>query len=224
MATKIPAPTGAGTDEPAIDPGTLALMNSPSPSSTATTAQSASIKWRPLTPGEISMAALLFKNSIDYSRVKVHNEGYFPFGLQSDDTAVTPNGEIYFKPKNFKHDFSAAPTADKLWFIHEMAHVWQYQLGYGVKMAGLRTDYRGGKAYEYEDELAAATSLNEFNFEQQGDIFKDYYADEFLGMILPPQKKELLKKILREFLENPKNEKLLPNVIFGRKPEPLDRH
>lgn len=224
MATKLPAPAGAGSDEPAIDSGTLALMNTPPPGIAAAPARSTSIKWRPLTPGEIEMAALLYKNAIDYSKVKVHNEGYFPFGLQSDDTAVTPNGEMYFKPKNFKHDFSTASTAEKLWFIHEMAHVWQYQLGYGVKMAGLRTDYRGGKAYEYENELATATSLSEFNFEQQGDIFRDYYGDEFLGMVLPPQKKELLKKVLLEFLENPKNEQLLPKVIYSRTPDAADRN
>ena len=44
--------------------------------------------------GEILMAAQVFKSSIDYSQVRVHNEEFLPFDLQPDDTAMTPNGEI----------------------------------------------------------------------------------------------------------------------------------
>ena len=84
---------------------------------------------RPLREGEIRMAYKIFKNSIDYSQVRVHNEEFLPFGLQPDNTAMTPNGELYFNPTRFKEDFSLADEGDKHWFIHEMVHVWQYQLG-----------------------------------------------------------------------------------------------
>lgn len=55
--------------------------------------------FRRLTPCEITLSRFLYKNAIDYSLVKVHNASYFPFGLQNEETAVTPNGELYW-PKN----------------------------------------------------------------------------------------------------------------------------
>lgn len=44
---------------------------------------------RKLTVGEIGIARIVFKNAIDYSRVSVHNAGYFPFGLQNDKVEST---------------------------------------------------------------------------------------------------------------------------------------
>jgi ethanolamine utilization protein EutQ (cupin superfamily) len=63
---------------------------------------------RGLTVGEIQMAKKIFKDSINYARARVHKEGYFPFGLQDANTAVTPNGEIYFLPDDFEEDFSTS--------------------------------------------------------------------------------------------------------------------
>lgn len=80
-------------------------------------------KSRKLSTGEITLSHYIYKDSINHSRVTVHNGSYFPFGLQNEDTAVTPNGEIYFMPKNFKEDFSIANANDQHWFIHEMVHV-----------------------------------------------------------------------------------------------------
>jgi type VI secretion system secreted protein VgrG len=61
---------------------------------------------RPLTSGEIAMARQMFGNSIDYSKVKVHNHGYLPFDLQGENTAMSPDGEIYFRKENYEADFS----------------------------------------------------------------------------------------------------------------------
>jgi len=48
---------------------------------------------RRLTAGEIEMARKVFKDSIDYSKVWVHNGGYpLFFGLQNEDVIVAPNG------------------------------------------------------------------------------------------------------------------------------------
>ena len=58
--------------------------------------------------------------------------------LQPDDVAMTPNGEIYFNPKHFKEDFALGAFSDALWFMHEMVHVWQHQLGYPVRLRGAR--------------------------------------------------------------------------------------
>ena len=133
-------------------------------------------KARPMTPGEIAMAKVIFKDSIDYSKVKVHNGEYLWFGLQPDNTAMTPNGEMYFNPDYFKEDFSKEDSADKHWFMHEMVHVWQYQLDYPVKLRGA---IRIGLSYAYQ--LAHDKTLADYNMEAQGDIVADYFALKVLG-------------------------------------------
>jgi ethanolamine utilization protein EutQ (cupin superfamily) len=132
---------GGSTNKPVIDEGTLIRHRSPSPepiglaskNNLYATPENGS---RELTPGEIQMAKKIFKDSINYAKVRIHNEGYFPFGLQDANTAVTPNGEMYFLPDDFEEDFSISRDAKKLWFIHEITHVWQYQLGYWVRFRG----------------------------------------------------------------------------------------
>ena len=121
------------------------------------------------------MAQLLFKDAIDYSTVKVHNEGYLPFGLQKKYTAMTPNGEIYFNAEDFRDDFSLEKSREKHWIMHEMAHVWQHQLGYPVLLRGA---IRLGVSYEYD--LAQDKSLADYNMEAQGDLLADYFALKFL--------------------------------------------
>ncbi|AWQ82303.1 PAAR motif family protein [Pseudomonas aeruginosa] len=174
-------------------------------------------KSRALTSGELAMAQSLFKDSIDYSRVKVHNEEYLPFGLQPDNTAMTPNGELYFNPDYYKDDFSISAT-DQHWFMHEMAHVWQYQLGYWVKLHGLLLHPGSlwgllGDPYRYE--LKPGDKLQDFNMEQQGDILADYYC----WTIGNPTRSisgqavaniGLHQSVLSDFLRNPNDKNLLP--------------
>ncbi|WP_105648360.1 hypothetical protein [Cronobacter dublinensis] len=44
---------------------------------------------RHLTPGEISAAKLLYKNSLDYQKTYIHNAPWFPFGFQTAHTALS---------------------------------------------------------------------------------------------------------------------------------------
>ncbi len=64
-------------------------------------------KKRPLTPGEVAMARLVFGDAIDYATVRVHARGYLPFGLQPSRTAMAPNGNLYFPRASYRDDFSA---------------------------------------------------------------------------------------------------------------------
>jgi uncharacterized Zn-binding protein involved in type VI secretion len=177
---------------------------------------------RPLTSGELAMAQSIFKDSIDYSTVKVHREEYLPFGLQPDDTAMTPNGEMYFNPQYYKEDFSLSSTPDDLpnnhWFMHEMVHVWQYQLGYWVKLHGMllhpgRLWGLLGNPYEYS--LTPTSKLQDFNMEQQGDIIADYYA-WVTGNPVRSNSGRSIKSVtpylsvLADFLRNPNDKNLLP--------------
>ena len=132
-------------------------------------------KKRPLTPGEIAMAGTVFRDAIDYTKVNVHHGGWWLFfGFQN--TAVTPNGEMYFpeSTKYYREDFSATGRGrDKALFMHEMTHVWQYQLGYPVKRRGLTVTSQGAAAYIYI--LVPESVFSDFNMEQQGEIVSDYY-------------------------------------------------
>ncbi|EOW1325748.1 hypothetical protein [Klebsiella aerogenes] len=51
--------------------------------------------YRSLTICEIALARLVFGDAIKYSEVKVHNKIYLPFNMQSNNVAMTPNGEMY---------------------------------------------------------------------------------------------------------------------------------
>ena len=41
------------------------------------------------------MASLLFRDAIDYRRVRIFNRRYLPY-LQPKNCAMSPNGSIYF--------------------------------------------------------------------------------------------------------------------------------
>ncbi len=173
-------------------------------------------EWRPMTAGEINMAKIIFKDSIDYTKVKCHNGEYLWFGMQPDSTAMTPEGEIYFSPTEFKADFSKEPFGSRLWFVHEMVHVWQYQLGYPTKLRGAA---RLGLSYDYT--LRDGKSLSDYNMEAQGDILADYWALVYANGKRPPnlnQKKhiddiELYKRVLKNFILDPSNKSNLPSLF-----------
>jgi hypothetical protein len=214
-------PLGESTNRPVIDEGTLTRHRSPLPGPIGITAQN-SLHVTPeneslgLTVGEIQMAKTIFKDSINYARVRVHNEGYFPLGLQDARTAVTPNGEMYFPPLKFLEDFSTSNDLNKCWFMHEMTHVWQHQLGYWAMFRGA---FRPGLDYKYT--LDAQRKLCDYNMEAQGDILADYFALKFLNN--PNAVKNQLsadstvtyslddyERTLKDFLINPASSENLP--------------
>ena len=98
-------------------------------------------KPRPLHAGEIKLARLVFAESIDYARVRIHRGiaclPDLPF-------AFAPNGHIYFPRRHCPDDFSRAPAHYRVWLIHELTHVWQHQHGYRVWLGGLFLAFKGG--------------------------------------------------------------------------------
>ncbi|MCP1418001.1 type VI secretion system secreted protein VgrG [Pseudomonas laurylsulfativorans] len=174
-------------------------------------------KKRSLTSGEIAMAQTVFKDAVNYSKVKVHHGGWWLFaGFQN--TAVTPNGEMYFPESTelYKDDFyNSDDHRDKALFMHEMTHVWQYQLGYPVKKAGLTVSSRGAEAYRYS--LKKNGKLSDYNMEQQGEIISDYYMISIEGKpgsvwnrSNTGMSRELLTTTLEKFLANPFDKSNLP--------------
>jgi hypothetical protein len=159
---------------------------------------------RPLTAGEIAMASALFGDAIDYSRVRIHKRRYLPFGLQPKNCAMTPNGSMYFHHSCFLEDFSAGDAHARHWFIHEMVHVWQHQLGYPVRLRGA---LRVGLTYRYQ--LVAGKTLADYNMEAQGDLLADYFVLKLLGSPRAMRQPRyagsvaLFESVLSGFIDNP---------------------
>ena len=73
---------------------------------------------RKLTAGEIQMCQLVFKNSIDYSKVLINIGGYIH---SKTGNAMSPAGEIVLSRNEYikNQDFSIAIRGeDRHWFIH----------------------------------------------------------------------------------------------------------
>lgn len=171
-------------------------------------------KARRLTPGEISMLQIIFKDAIQYSKVWVCNYEFLPRGWQPDDTAMTPNGHVYYSKVEFKEDFSVPSmgAAELQMFIHEMVHVWQYHMGYPVLRRGMER-----LTLQYPYELAPDRELGDYDMEQQGNLLADYWA--FVRGNGTPYKLyekqhrndfELYKKVLALFIADPKDKRNLP--------------
>lgn len=172
------------------------------------------ISKRPLTKGEVSIAEKVFKGSVDYSKIFIHNEEYLWLGLQPNNAAMTPNGQMYYAIEVYVDDYSVDPNFMHL-FIHEMGHVWQYQLGYPVKRKGLLLHPKSlwGLLYNpYDYSLDANRKLCDYNMEQQPDIIADYamlYIFQ-IGVYGKNYPQSAFLLTLSEFLKDPSDVSNLP--------------
>ena len=159
------------------------------------------------------MASLLFGDAIEYARVRVFNRRYLPY-LQPKNCAMTPNGSIYFHHSCFLDDYSQANITGQHWFMHEMVHVWQHQLGYPVRLRGA---VRIGLGYRYR--LRAGATLADFNMEAQGDLLADYFVLKHLGEPAAMRWHQnagclpLFEAVLDSFLANPASRANLPKLL-----------
>ena len=128
-------------------------------------------KYRPLTAGEVRMARTIFGDAINYAHVRVYKGSYFLFNLQDKDTAVTPNGNMYWPEPIFKEDFSSETSLNKNWFMHEFVHIWQHHMGMNVRTRGLISNY-----VDYSYSLPKEKTLADYRMEQQANIVADYYT------------------------------------------------
>jgi hypothetical protein len=171
---------------------------------------------RPLSAREIAMASLLFGEAVDYSRVRVHNRRYLPL-VQPRNCAMTPNGSIYFHPSCFLPDYAAGDPPTIHWFMHEMVHVWQHQLGYPVRLRGA---IRIGLSYGYE--LRQHAQLADYNMEAQGDLLADYFALKHMHKPRVMRQRRyagqvhLYEEVLARFLADPADRDNLPRGISRR--------
>nr|MBA3455050.1 hypothetical protein [Deltaproteobacteria bacterium] len=130
---------------------------------------------RPLTPGELALLRPIFRDGIDYARVRVINNR---FPLQPENVYMTPRGHVYAPGVLWQADFSTARSSLRAVFVHEMAHVWQHANGMDLVSEGFieLTRHRGDyeKAYPYE--LARGRDLVDYGMEQQASIIEDHFV------------------------------------------------
>ena len=154
----------------ALPPAAQGPVPSPSPGVQPSAPPPTAPNHRGLTSGEIALAKKVFGDSIDYSKVRIHDSKYFP--LQSDDIAMTPDGDIYWP-----QDAGDMSVHNPDLFIHEMTHVYQHQHGVNVLARGavLQGAYYGSfKQYNpYEVHYQPGKAFGCYNIEQQGDLAVD---------------------------------------------------
>ena len=134
---------------------------------------------RGLTSAEIEMARKAFAGQITYGRVKISDGPGNNFAAQiafaKGNPAITLGSTIYFK-RDYCPDFCATGK-DRKSFMHEMAHVWQYQrfgradflLRYGQEFLAV-----GGKPNDMYVYRRGVTKFSEAMLEAQASMIADY--------------------------------------------------
>lgn len=124
---------------------------------------------RPLTEGEKSLVRWIFADTIQLDRVQI-----IAHKAVLKNHAISPNGYIYFHAQNYCHDFSKCSLGLQSWFIHEMAHVWQYQQGMAVVRKALFD-----RRYHYV--IQQGKLFLNYGIEQQAQMVQDYFIKKTQG-------------------------------------------
>lgn len=117
----------------------------------------------------------------------------------------------------FKPDFSLLGPTEQRLLIHELTHVWQYQLGYPIKRVRA---VRPHMSYAYT--LGLGRKLHDYNMEAQGNIIADYFTLKVHGdkralyeaqyMFSTFDSLPSYQQTLSEFLADPRSANNLPQV------------
>lgn len=143
-------------------------------------------QYRQLTTGEIEMASSVFGHLINYKQVKIFNIPYLPW--QPENIFIAPNGNLFVHPKYFRSDYSSCSTNLQGIFIHEMAHILQFQQQTNVILKGVILQlgyYLSFKKYNpYHYHFIQGKAFSDYNIEQQGDIAQDIFLNKIPNIIL----------------------------------------
>ena len=195
-----PAPATAAAPTPAPAPVAEAPLAEPN---------------RPLTAGERTLLVPIFRDSIDYEKVRVIHAA-FPF--QPSGVYMTPRGHIYAPGDLFSDDFS---RTDPAVFVHEMTHVWQFENGMDLIAQGVATfaKYNGAyeKAYAYTLD-ASGRDLIDYGMEQQASIVEDYFLvsvrhrspQQLQNRVSSAERDQLYAAVLGKFLGNARYARTVP--------------
>lgn len=118
---------------------------------------------RKLTSAEIEMARSVFGEHLNLDKVELRTAWWV-----LRHYAVSPDGNVYFHPDDWREDFSTAGLGTQSWLIHELTHVWQLQQGIKVVRKALFN-----RKYNYA--LEAGKSFFAYGVEQQARMVQDYF-------------------------------------------------
>lgn len=124
---------------------------------------------RPLTTGEKRLANSVFGDSLTLEAIQIKTAWWV-----LKNYAVSPNGNIYFNPKDYLPDFSSASLSHQSWLIHELTHVWQLQHGLKVVRKALFD-----RRYQYE--FVKGKPFLSYGVEQQARMVQDYFIRKKRG-------------------------------------------
>lgn len=158
---------------------------------------------RRMHPWEIEEARRVFRDRLDYDRVRIHECSPWPNRIDGigrwlkrmpqtgHANAITLGNHCIFPVRLPDHPVSPQDFEHYLicWLIHELTHAWQYQqMGWRYLLKALSAQFKDrGAAYDFGGEeglkqrRAANATIHSFNLEQQGDIARTYYQRLCLG-------------------------------------------
>ncbi len=172
---------------------------------------------RRLTGEERELAEEYFGDSIDLDKVRVNNSSalvpanrHLPEN-EREDGSKPENGRPFVLGNtiNFSRELDLSDPDDAALFVHELTHVWQFQstLGIQTTIEGInqpsydlvKKDDDGNlilddKGKPDASQLETASSIQEFNIEQQGEITRGHFLlsrhEELTGLLEGPRSPE----------------------------------
>jgi hypothetical protein len=123
---------------------------------------------RPLTERERLLVRSIFRDALDYDRVRIHNRKWWWF--QPQKITMAPDGHLWFHPKSdlFCEDFCARDMSLQGLFIHEMVHVWQHQQGIFLPL-------KRHPFCRYAYSIKPGWKLKQYGIEQQAEIVRHIF-------------------------------------------------
>ena len=141
------------------------------------------------TPEEKALAQRVFGSLLDCERPKIIATRYLPW--QAHGILMAPNGNIYVNLSDYSSNYALESKFIQGIFIHELAHVMQYQRGIHVLLKGallqsayyLSFKYYNPYKYTYHPQKA----FSSYNIEQQGEIARDICSGKLPNIICLPR-------------------------------------
>jgi len=136
---------------------------------------------RSLTAGEIDLARTIFGDAVDYSKVRMIRDKWWP--LQPKNAAMAPCGNIHFHPKGtlWTDDYSKEPLWEQGFFIHEMTHVWQSQARGRFYLPLMRHPF-----CRYRYDVIPGRRFTDYGLEQQAEIARHVFLAQRGAKVAAP--------------------------------------
>ena len=134
------------------------------------------------------LAQRVFGSLLDCERPKIIATRYLPW--QAHGILMAPNGNIYVNLSDYSSNYALESKFIQGIFIHELAHVMQYQRGIHVLLKGalLQTAYYLSFKYynPYKYTYHPQKAFSSYNIEQQGEIARDICSGKLPNIICSP--------------------------------------